>query len=79
MGGTQSALFNFEMSGAHASLRFWECTQIGAQKSGAIELVVQSTYVVLNSHNRGLSESIILDPQQILHSAQPKLITSINN
>ena len=51
----------------------------GAQKSGALELVVQSTYVVLNSHNRGLSESIILDPQQILHSAQPKLITSINN
>ena len=26
MSGAQSALFNFEMSGAHASLRFWECT-----------------------------------------------------
>ena len=27
MSGAQSALFNFEMSGAHASLRFWECTR----------------------------------------------------
>ena len=27
MSGAQSALFNFEMSGAHDSLRFWECTR----------------------------------------------------
>ena len=26
MSGAQSALFSFEMSGAHALLRFWECT-----------------------------------------------------
>ena len=40
MSGAQSALFNFEMSGAHALLRFWECTHEWCLKEhGALEHV----------------------------------------
>ena len=39
MSGAQSAVFNFKMSGAHASLRFQECTREWCSKKRALELV----------------------------------------
>ena len=41
MSGAQSALINFEMSGAHALFRFWECTHYEwcLKEHGALELV----------------------------------------
>ena len=37
-----------------------------------------SKHRVLNSHDCGVNESIILDPQQILQSARPKLIINMH-